>query len=95
MKNQFKKLICVIFGHKMDYKLMNDQNIQGCFRCGDSRAFYYDGTNYWTDVEYYGLIGYPLLRIKNCIWDKWFWVKMKIGKPKTTNKDDEDDSVPF
>lgn len=92
MKNQIKKLICLLFGHKMNYQLMYDMNVQECFHCKDVRAFYHDGTNFWTDAEYYGILGYPIWRLKNYIWSKYVWVKMKINKPKVN---EWDDSLPF
>lgn len=96
MKTQLIKLFCLLFGHKMDYQLMNNSNIQGCFRCGDTRAFYYDGSNYWTDLEYYGLFIYPLWKIKNYIWAGIIWIKIKLGKLKVWNKNNEEtDDVPF
>jgi len=94
MKNQFKKLICVLAGHKMDYDCMEHHNAQVCLRCGDCRNFYYNEKDYWSDLEYFGLIKYPIWRIKNYILSKWVWVKLKTGKLKVVNKDQSDD-CPF
>lgn len=89
-----KNLICKLFGHFIDENCMIQNNVQYCLRCSDQRAFYYDGTNYWTDLEYYGLIGYPLWRLKTYILSKYIWFKLKTGKLRVT-KQDENDSVPF
>lgn len=95
MKNQFKKLICVLFGHKMDYSCMEHHNVQCCLRCGDTREFTYHDLEYWTDAEFYGLIGYPIWRIKNYILAAWIFIKLKTGKLKINDKNNEDDSLPF
>lgn len=97
MKNQFKKLICVLAGHRMCESTMFNNNVQSCLRCGDTRAFYYDGTNFWTDQEYYGLIGYPIWKIKNYFLAAWIYFKLKIGKLKINNRTNKDnsDECPF
>lgn len=95
MKNQFNKFICKLFGHKFDEKCMMDNNVEYCFRCFDSRAPHFDGTTYWTDKEYYGLIGYPIYRLKGYILSKYVWIKLKTGKLKIQNKDNYDENTPF
>ena len=89
-----KFLICKLFGHKMDYPCMEHHNMQVCLRCGDSRG-YYDGTEFWTNLEYYGLLFYPLYKIKTYFRAEWTCFKIRIGKLKIKNKYNDEDDCPF
>lgn len=52
-----RNVICIVMGHKTTEPTAG---VELCDRCGDSVAYYHDGTQ-WTDRERYGLID-PLRR---------------------------------
>lgn len=94
----FNKYFCKFFGHKLDEHCYYNHSVLYCLRCFDSRAPHLDGSEYWTDQEYYGLIGYPIWRLKTYILSKWIWVKLKTGKLKVGKIEKEDidkDDCPF
>ena len=58
---------CWLFGHKPEDVA---QGVEECKRCGETVAYYLDGSQ-WTDRERYGLID-PL----RCLWyrvARWTW----------------------
>ncbi len=87
-----KKFICFLFGHKANLDLMIHNHIEHCLRCEDMRDNVYNfGLDYWTDLEYHGLIKYPFVKIKYFFIDKYYKVKDYI---RNKNREKFDD-VPF
>ena len=52
--------ICWALGHRYTEPT---QGVEHCPRCDDTRAFYYDGSNYWTEWERYGRLKLPVLKV--------------------------------
>lgn len=72
----FNVLFCRFFGHKI---IEPTAGVELCERCGDSVAYYHDGSQ-WTDRERYGLVE----PIRN-----WYWIMKRRWLPSIFRRCDQ------
>lgn len=87
-------IICKLFGHvSSDDEFWENNSIDFCDRCKETRAFYHTGESYFTLLEWNGYVGHFFYKLKTfsqwCVYPLYYKIK------KLINKAEEDDSVPF
>lgn len=92
MKDQFKKLFCLFFGHRADLNCEYN-NVQYCLRCHDRKDNPYSGCGYWTDWEMFGLIIYPIKKIQWLVSGICYTINKKVRY--ILHKKEDEDELPF
>lgn len=86
-------IICLLFGHRLsEDQFFENNNIQFCSRCKDERcSVHIQESRYWTNLQSYGLLIYPLKLIQWMLQGFYYWVKNKLKRDNF----DRNSDIPF